>query len=204
MACCKLNASRRDAILGTVEMGGWEVERATGLQVMLALRAVFQSTPFCSQGTSQSPLAYYFLARSAGDLGIRTVMSTLSSACPRGPLHPPSRYTMASIVRPTLRACQAAPASRLLTTRAPAASIFRLHAPLTRTPVKPSFVRDALPAARFAPFHASASRAILPPLPQRVQGTANDPAPVPPVSATHGSYHWSFERSDSPIHSLGA
>ncbi|KAB2580778.1 Cytochrome b succinate dehydrogenase small subunit CybS [Lasiodiplodia theobromae] len=101
---------------------------------------------------------------------------------------------MASIVRPTLRACQAAPASRLLTTRAPAASVFRLHAPLTRTPVKPSFVRDALPAARIAPFHASASRAILPPLPQRVQGTANDPAPVPPVSATHGSYHWSFER----------
>ncbi|OJD35841.1 mitochondrial succinate dehydrogenase cytochrome b small subunit [Diplodia corticola] len=102
---------------------------------------------------------------------------------------------MASIVRPTLRACQAAPAARLLTTRAPAASAFRLNSPLARLPVKPSFVRDALPAARIAPFHASAaSRAILPPPPQRIQGTANDPTPVPPVSATHGSYHWSFER----------
>ncbi|KAL1624631.1 membrane anchor subunit of succinate dehydrogenase, Sdh4 [Neofusicoccum ribis] len=101
---------------------------------------------------------------------------------------------MASIVRPTLRACQAAPASRLFATRAPAAAAFRLSSPLARTPAKPSFVRDALPAARVAPFHASASRAILPPLPQRIEGTANDPAPVPPTSASHGSYHWSFER----------
>lgn len=108
---------------------------------------------------------------------------------------------MASIVRPTLRACQAAPAPRLFATRAPAASAIRLNSPLAHALVKPSFVRDALPAARVAPFHASASRAILPPLPQRIQGTANDPAPVPPVSAAHGSYHWSFERFGCSIRS---
>ncbi|MCJ1252035.1 membrane anchor subunit of succinate dehydrogenase, Sdh4 [Trapelia coarctata] len=36
--------------------------------------------------------------------------------------------------------------------------------------------------------------AILPPLPQHIEGTANDPAPVPDPSPTHGSYHWTFER----------
>lgn len=98
-------------------------------------------------------------------------------------------------MRPTLRACNAAPASRLFATRAAAPSAFRHVSPLARTPVKPSFV---------APFHASTSRAILPALPQRVEGTANDPAPVPPVSPTHGAYHWSFERSDSTISTLRA
>jgi len=28
-----------------------------------------------------------------------------------------------------------------------------------------------------------------------IQGTANDPAPVPPANPSHGSYHWTFERS---------
>ncbi|KAF4125027.1 succinate dehydrogenase (ubiquinone) membrane anchor subunit [Geosmithia morbida] len=38
-------------------------------------------------------------------------------------------------------------------------------------------------------FHTSARRsAIIPP------GPLNDPAPVPPPDATHGSYHWAFER----------
>ena len=27
-----------------------------------------------------------------------------------------------------------------------------------------------------------------------INGTINDPAPVPPPSPTHGSYHWTFER----------
>jgi len=45
-----------------------------------------------------------------------------------------------------------------------------------------------------AAFHASGSKAILPPLPQKVEGTLNDPAPVPSPSPTHGSYHWTFER----------
>ncbi|KAL1955063.1 hypothetical protein VTO42DRAFT_9052 [Malbranchea cinnamomea] len=45
-----------------------------------------------------------------------------------------------------------------------------------------------------AGFHATSRRQILPPLPQVIQGTTNDPAPIPPTSPTHGSYHWTFER----------
>ncbi|PWW78132.1 CybS-domain-containing protein [Tuber magnatum] len=43
-------------------------------------------------------------------------------------------------------------------------------------------------------FHVSASRRILPAGPQIIQGTVNDAAEVPDPNATHGSYHWSFER----------
>ena len=43
-------------------------------------------------------------------------------------------------------------------------------------------------------FHASPTRAILPPLPQVIKGTVNDAATVPDASYAHGSYHWSFER----------
>ncbi|KAK4129366.1 hypothetical protein N657DRAFT_630274 [Parathielavia appendiculata] len=49
-------------------------------------------------------------------------------------------------------------------------------------------------AARASAFHTTARRDILPPLPQRVQGTVNDAAPVPPTSPSHGSYHWTFDR----------
>ena len=34
----------------------------------------------------------------------------------------------------------------------------------------------------------------MPPGPQVIEGGVNDPAPVPPPSSIHGSYHWSFER----------
>ncbi|KAI9047571.1 hypothetical protein LZ554_008285 [Drepanopeziza brunnea f. sp. 'monogermtubi'] len=55
--------------------------------------------------------------------------------------------------------------------------------------------RNALPVSmRVAAFHASGRRAILPPLPQVIQGTANDPTPVPTANPSHGSYHWTFER----------
>ncbi|PUU83328.1 CybS-domain-containing protein [Tuber borchii] len=43
-------------------------------------------------------------------------------------------------------------------------------------------------------FHISASRKILPAGPQVIQGTVNDAAEIPDPNATHGSYHWSFER----------
>lgn len=49
-------------------------------------------------------------------------------------------------------------------------------------------------ATRFAPFSTSSQKKILPPGPQVVEGTVNDPAPVPKPHATHGSYHWTFER----------
>ncbi|KAF3481201.1 succinate dehydrogenase membrane anchor subunit [Arthroderma uncinatum] len=43
-------------------------------------------------------------------------------------------------------------------------------------------------------FHATSRKDILPPLPQVVEGTTNDAAPIPPTSPVHGSYHWTFER----------
>ncbi|KAG5985424.1 hypothetical protein E4U55_002345 [Claviceps digitariae] len=66
--------------------------------------------------------------------------------------------------------------------------------------MRPSLLRQAVrsPAAfamRTATLHTSSKRcAILPPGPQRIEGGVNDPAPVPPPSAAHGSYHWTFER----------
>ncbi|KAK2739088.1 membrane anchor subunit of succinate dehydrogenase, Sdh4 [Onygenales sp. PD_40] len=45
-----------------------------------------------------------------------------------------------------------------------------------------------------AGFHATSRREILPPLPQTIEGTMNDPAPVPPTHPSEGSYHWTFER----------
>ncbi|EWC43881.1 hypothetical protein DRE_07258 [Drechslerella stenobrocha 248] len=59
---------------------------------------------------------------------------------------------------------------------------------------KPISAIRLLPQTRVAAFHASQQRQILPPGPQIVIGTVNDPTPVPPSSATHGSYHWAFER----------
>ncbi|KFG80053.1 succinate dehydrogenase cytochrome b small subunit [Metarhizium anisopliae] len=69
--------------------------------------------------------------------------------------------------------------------------------------VRPSLLRHSALAARSriamapraAAFHSSSRKsAILPPGPQEIQGGVNDPAPVPPPSAAHGSYHWTFER----------
>ncbi|KAK3934062.1 CybS-domain-containing protein [Diplogelasinospora grovesii] len=49
-------------------------------------------------------------------------------------------------------------------------------------------------AVRTSAFHTTSRRNILPPPPQRVEGTVNDAVPVPPPSPSHGSYHWTFER----------
>ncbi|KAH6634188.1 CybS-domain-containing protein [Chaetomium sp. MPI-SDFR-AT-0129] len=49
-------------------------------------------------------------------------------------------------------------------------------------------------AARTTAFHTTSRRCLLPPLPQHVQGTVNDAAPVPEPSPSHGSYHWTFDR----------
>ncbi|KAF2401607.1 CybS-domain-containing protein [Trichodelitschia bisporula] len=99
---------------------------------------------------------------------------------------------MASALRPTLiRQAFAAPAKQLLSRNAsslgPAARASLLPQ------VRAGLVRDALPASR-AGFHATGAKAILTPLPETIQGTVNDPAPVPPPSPLHGSYHWTFER----------
>ncbi|KAL7929541.1 hypothetical protein V8C35DRAFT_284347 [Trichoderma chlorosporum] len=56
---------------------------------------------------------------------------------------------------------------------------------------KPTFRNNAIKASA---FHTSIQRsAILPPGPQRIEGTVNDPVPIPNPSAAHGSYHWTFE-----------
>lgn len=47
---------------------------------------------------------------------------------------------------------------------------------------------------RISPFHSSAQRSILPPGPQVIEGSVNDPVPVPEPHPTEGSYHWIFER----------
>ena len=101
---------------------------------------------------------------------------------------------MASMVRPTLlrQAFNAAPAKRLSTQAA--CQLHRVN-PLARRSLQPSFMREAFPqATSIAAFHATTRRPILPALPQKVEGTVNDPALVPHTSHLHGSYHWTFER----------
>lgn len=49
-------------------------------------------------------------------------------------------------------------------------------------------------STRLATFHTCGSKLILPPIPQVINGTANDPAPIPSPEPSHGSYHWTFER----------
>ncbi|KAL6708818.1 membrane anchor subunit of succinate dehydrogenase, Sdh4 [Coniothyrium glycines] len=100
---------------------------------------------------------------------------------------------MASVMRPTLMR-QALPkpaASQRMLSSLAASTISR---PLAQQ-LRPAFQRSAVPkSARIAAFHATQRNQILPPLPQKVVGTANDPVPVPNPDYTHGSYHWTFER----------
>lgn len=49
-------------------------------------------------------------------------------------------------------------------------------------------------SVRVAAFQTSSRRNLLPPLPQVIKGTVNDPAPVPTPNPAHGSFHWKFER----------
>ncbi|KAH7086026.1 mitochondrial succinate dehydrogenase cytochrome b560 subunit D [Paraphoma chrysanthemicola] len=99
---------------------------------------------------------------------------------------------MASIMRPSLFR-QAVPKpvapQRMLSTVTSS-----VNRPLAQQ-LRPAFQRSAVPkSTRIAAFHATQRKQILPPLPQKIIGTANDPVPVPEPSYTHGSYHWSFER----------
>ncbi|KAF1851466.1 mitochondrial inner membrane protein [Cucurbitaria berberidis CBS 394.84] len=100
---------------------------------------------------------------------------------------------MASIMRPGLlrQACQTPAASqRMLSTMAGSA----INRPIAQQ-LRPAFARSAIPkSTRIAAFHATQRNQILPPLPQTIVGTANDPVPVPNPSPSHGNYHWTFER----------
>ncbi|KAI4610637.1 hypothetical protein J4E83_008251 [Alternaria metachromatica] len=99
---------------------------------------------------------------------------------------------MASVMRPGLlrQACPPAqPSQRMLST-----AISTLNRPLAQS-LRPAFQRSAIPqSTRIAAFHATQRNQILPPLPQKIIGTTNDPVPVPDPDYAHGSYHWSFER----------
>ncbi|ROW14278.1 hypothetical protein VPNG_04258 [Cytospora leucostoma] len=96
---------------------------------------------------------------------------------------------MASIIRPTLlRQAAAATRSMAPSTRAgPSLLAKSLARPSVQSSFKPSI-------AQITAFHASSRRNLLPPGPQVIEGTVNDPAPIPTPSPSHGRYHWTFER----------
>ncbi|RDL33006.1 Fumarate reductase respiratory complex transmembrane subunit [Venustampulla echinocandica] len=108
---------------------------------------------------------------------------------------------MASIVRPAAmlrQSCLTAAAKRTFSSK-PASTFPAINKPassiLSRQAVRSRFAKDALPGSmRVAAFHASGRQAILPPLPQTIEGTVNDATPVAPANPASGSYHWTFER----------
>lgn len=75
-----------------------------------------------------------------------------------------------------------------------------LARPFTLRQTCVSISRSSLPRttapgiSQIVAFHASTKKNILPPLPQTIQGTVNDAAPVPKPHPSEGSYHWTFER----------
>ncbi|KAH9863856.1 hypothetical protein J1614_009788 [Plenodomus biglobosus] len=98
---------------------------------------------------------------------------------------------MASIMRPTLARQAFAPRMLSTVTTSTSTSTTRSIAHNLR----PVLQRAAVPrATRIAAFHATQRNQILPPLPQKIEGTTNDPVPVPNPDYAHGSYHWTFER----------
>ncbi|KAI9753850.1 MAG: hypothetical protein M4579_004978 [Chaenotheca gracillima] len=109
--------------------------------------------------------------------------------------------SIASAARPTLlrQLCVSAPAKRTFASKA--SSTFKSPAirPSARVqftkPLQNEISRTILQqGSRIAAFHASGRKSLLPPGPQHIDGTVNDPAIPPQPSPTHGSYHWTFER----------
>ncbi|EGC44250.1 succinate dehydrogenase cytochrome b small subunit [Histoplasma capsulatum var. duboisii H88] len=110
---------------------------------------------------------------------------------------------MASIVRPSAFMLGRSFLARSTPTRHTAfystsRATSSIVSPLAVAPtLKPSLLqtrrRDT--AVKVAGFHATSRRDLLPPPRQTIQGTMNDAAPIPPTSPSHGSYHWTFERS---------
>ncbi|KAF3002402.1 membrane anchor subunit of succinate dehydrogenase, Sdh4 [Curvularia kusanoi] len=89
---------------------------------------------------------------------------------------------MASLMRPSvLRQAPAASQRAMSAFARPSTALAQF---------KPAFQNST----RVAAFHATQRNQILPPLPQKIIGTANEPVAVPNPDYTHGSYHWSFER----------
>lgn len=83
--------------------------------------------------------------------------------------------------------------STMMLRHAFAAPSARLTAPALRPQ---TLLRRARPlAVQHAAFQTSSKRDILPPLPQRIEGTVNDAARLPGSDPMHGNYHWTMERS---------
>ncbi|KAJ5126695.1 Succinate dehydrogenase cytochrome b small subunit [Penicillium atrosanguineum] len=61
--------------------------------------------------------------------------------------------------------------------------------------IRSPLLRQNVGVSQMVAFHASARKQILPPLPQSIEGTMNDPVPVPKPHPSEGSYHWTFERA---------
>ncbi|KAF9887052.1 membrane anchor subunit of succinate dehydrogenase, Sdh4 [Aspergillus nanangensis] len=59
---------------------------------------------------------------------------------------------------------------------------------------QPLVTKNVTGVSQVVAFHASAKKQILPPPQQVIQGTMNDPAPIPESHPSEGSYHWTFER----------
>ncbi|CAG8983037.1 hypothetical protein HYALB_00010164 [Hymenoscyphus albidus] len=101
---------------------------------------------------------------------------------------------MASIVRPAVfrQSCLRLTTKKSFSTK-PSSSFPAIKKPASSTLSKNA--KTVAPSSvRIAAFHASGRKAILPPLPQSIDGTANEAAKIPPSNPAHGSYHWSFER----------
>ncbi|KAF2471091.1 CybS-domain-containing protein [Lindgomyces ingoldianus] len=102
---------------------------------------------------------------------------------------------MASIMRPGLlrSACQNPAASQRMLSSFARSGIKR-SSPLIHQ-LRPQFVHPTIPkSTRIAAFHVTQRQQIIPPLPQKIHGTLNDPVPVPNPEPVHGAYHWTFER----------
>ena len=104
-------------------------------------------------------------------------------------LYPGRSVTMTLTMRPLLlRQALAAPARRTLspsTSAVPALVASQLQ-------------RQPFQQTQRVGFRTTSPRGILPPLPQRIPGDVNEPAPVPGPDPAHGSYHWTAERYHIP------
>jgi succinate dehydrogenase (ubiquinone) membrane anchor subunit len=68
-----------------------------------------------------------------------------------------------------------------------------LRSPLLRRTL-PAFRSQPAFRTQRAPFQTTTIRPILSPLPQKLDGSVNDPVKVPEADPGHGSYHWTAER----------
>uniref|UniRef100_A0A7G1GH00 Succinate dehydrogenase [ubiquinone] cytochrome b small subunit n=1 Tax=Podosphaera xanthii TaxID=135283 RepID=A0A7G1GH00_9PEZI len=103
---------------------------------------------------------------------------------------------MASIIRPAILRQRCSASTPTLSTKISTGFLsIKPVCALPRVIPQDTTIKDTIPSVmRVAGFHSSSKNLILPPLPQVINGTANDAAPIPTPEPSHGSYHWTFER----------